>query len=103
VCQAGGKFELEHPLYRDYLRAHSDERDAHATMKRLAAQKWSEDRIGYTYAKSSFILEPHELPMEWGGSPNGAWTHRAATNRAVQFDTWTSYIVGFGPGVRPVT
>ena len=60
VRQSGGQFEHDHLLFRDYLRTHPDERDACATLKRSAARKWRDDRIGYTYAKGGFILERQE-------------------------------------------
>jgi GrpB-like predicted nucleotidyltransferase (UPF0157 family) len=65
VCQAGGSFEHDHLLFRDYLRAHPQERDAYADLKRSAARKWKDDRIGYTYAKGGFILDSQERAEAW--------------------------------------
>jgi len=41
--------------FRDYLRRHADARDQYATIKLDLAQKYSNDRETYTYAKSAFI------------------------------------------------
>jgi GrpB-like predicted nucleotidyltransferase (UPF0157 family) len=57
VCAAGGAFERDHLLFRDYLRRHTDARDAYCEMKQGAAARWRDDRQGYTYAKSDLILE----------------------------------------------
>jgi GrpB-like predicted nucleotidyltransferase (UPF0157 family) len=65
VCQAGGSFEREHLLFRDFLRSHAEEREAYAELKRSAAQRWVDDRIGYTYAKNGFIMDLSERADEW--------------------------------------
>jgi GrpB-like predicted nucleotidyltransferase (UPF0157 family) len=72
LCQSGGEFEYDHLLFRDYLRANPDERDAYAAMKREAAKKWKDDRLGYTYAKGGFILERQERANVWASA--SAWT-----------------------------
>jgi GrpB-like predicted nucleotidyltransferase (UPF0157 family) len=72
VCQSGGQFEHDHLLFRDYLRTCPDERDAYATLKRSAAQKWKDDRIGYTYAKGGFILDRQEKAEAW--ALESSWT-----------------------------
>lgn len=41
--------------FRDYLRTHSDTRDAYATLKQQLAEAHSEDRAAYSAAKSEFI------------------------------------------------
>ena len=56
VCASGSRWEHEHLLFRDYLRAHADARDDYATAKREAARVWADDRIAYTEAKSAVIL-----------------------------------------------
>ena len=56
VCRLGDPFDTAHLLFRDYLRHHDDVRDAYAELKRTAAVAWRDDRVGYTYAKNSFIL-----------------------------------------------
>lgn len=65
LCQSGGEFEFDHLLFRDYLRANPDERDAYAAMKREAAKLWKDDRLGYTYAKGGFIMDRQERANVW--------------------------------------
>jgi GrpB-like predicted nucleotidyltransferase (UPF0157 family) len=65
VCAAGGGFERDHLLFRDYLRAHDEARDAYATMKQEVANRWREDRMGYTYSKSDLILELLAQAENW--------------------------------------
>ncbi len=45
----------ERLLFRDYLRAHSDARDAYAALKRDLAVRFTDDREAYTQAKTEFI------------------------------------------------
>jgi len=56
VCAAGSAWEREHLLFRDYLRAHPEARDAYADAKREALEVWSDDRLAYTEAKAEVIL-----------------------------------------------
>jgi GrpB-like predicted nucleotidyltransferase (UPF0157 family) len=42
--------------FRDHLRAHSETRDAYAALKLDLANKYRNDRMAYTDAKSDFIL-----------------------------------------------
>jgi GrpB-like predicted nucleotidyltransferase (UPF0157 family) len=77
LCQFGGEFEHDHLLFRDYLRANPDERDAYAAMKREAARTWRDDRIGYTYAKGGFILERQERANVWASARS--WTVAQST------------------------
>jgi GrpB-like predicted nucleotidyltransferase (UPF0157 family) len=77
LCQSGGQFEYDHLLFRDYLRANPDERDAYAAMKREAARTWKDDRIGYTYAKGGFILERQERANVWASARS--WTVARST------------------------
>jgi GrpB-like predicted nucleotidyltransferase (UPF0157 family) len=72
LCQSGAGFEFDHLLFRDYLRANPDERDAYAAMKREAARLWKDDRLGYTYAKGGFIMDRQERANVWALSRS--WT-----------------------------
>lgn len=65
VCATGGAFERDHLLFRDYLRACDEARDAYAAMKHEVARRWGDDRMGYTYAKSDLILELLSRAEEW--------------------------------------
>ena len=57
VCSAGSAWEREHLVFRDYLRVHSDARDAYSRAKRVAAARWADDGFAYTDAKSEVILQ----------------------------------------------
>jgi GrpB-like predicted nucleotidyltransferase (UPF0157 family) len=79
VCKAGGSFEEEHLLFRDFLRSHPGQRDAYAELKRSAAQRWGDDRIGYTYAKNGFIMDLSERATEWAQATG--WSVEASRER----------------------
>jgi GrpB-like predicted nucleotidyltransferase (UPF0157 family) len=72
ICNAGGKWEREHLLFRDYLRVHSAARDAYAQAKWAAAQAWRDDRWAYTEAKTGIILDILETAEQWAQTIN--WT-----------------------------
>lgn len=72
ACATGGSFERDHLLFRDYLRAHDEARDAYAAMKLEVAGRWREDRMGYTYSKSDLILELLEHAEAWAEATG--WT-----------------------------
>jgi GrpB-like predicted nucleotidyltransferase (UPF0157 family) len=65
VCDGGSTWEREHLLFRDYLRSHGGARAAYAETKRAAALVWTDDRWGYTDAKSKTILDILESAEQW--------------------------------------
>lgn len=65
VCQAGGKWELDHLLFRDYLRTHDPVRDSYGELKSRLAVEHRDDRLAYTDAKTSFILDTMEQARSW--------------------------------------
>lgn len=65
VCELGDEFAREHLLFRDYLRSNGDEARRYESMKVEAAATWAQDRVGYTYAKNSLILELIERAETW--------------------------------------
>jgi GrpB-like predicted nucleotidyltransferase (UPF0157 family) len=65
VCAEGSAWEREHLLFRDYLRADPDSRDAYAATKRNAAATWADDGVAYTDAKTEVILEILEQAERW--------------------------------------
>jgi GrpB-like predicted nucleotidyltransferase (UPF0157 family) len=65
VCEAGSAWERNHLLFRDYLRAHPAARDAYAQLKRQLAERYPDDRLAYTDAKSAFILDALEAAGDW--------------------------------------
>lgn len=65
VCGAGSKWERDHLLFRDYLRAHPDVAQAYEALKRRAAAQFPSDRIAYTDAKGPWILSTLAVAGEW--------------------------------------
>lgn len=52
-------------LFRDYLRAHPDDVNRYAALKRSLAEKFGEDRYAYTEAKAPFIWEIMKKADRW--------------------------------------
>ena len=65
VCAAGGQWEHDHLLFRDYLRAHTAACLRYAEAKRASARRWSDDTWAYTEAKTGIILDILEHAEEW--------------------------------------
>jgi GrpB-like predicted nucleotidyltransferase (UPF0157 family) len=65
VCAAGGQWEHDHLLFRDYLRAHTAACLRYAEAKRASARRWSDDSWAYTEAKTGIILDILEHAEEW--------------------------------------
>ena len=65
VCAAGGHWEHDHLLFRDYLRAHTAACLRYAEAKRASARRWSDDSWAYTEAKTGIILDILEQAEEW--------------------------------------
>jgi GrpB-like predicted nucleotidyltransferase (UPF0157 family) len=65
VCAIRGAWERRHLLFRDYLRTDATAREAYATSKRLAADRWADDRVAYTEAKDSQIHELMSAAEVW--------------------------------------
>jgi GrpB-like predicted nucleotidyltransferase (UPF0157 family) len=78
VCQVGSRWERDHLLFRDYLRAHPATRDAYAAMKCQLAARYRDDRVAYTEAKTAFIVEAMVAAEAWaarsGWSSHGSDT-----------------------------
>lgn len=67
VCAAGSTWERNHLLFRDYLLAHPATRDAYADLKWTLAQRYADDRLAYTDAKTAFILDTLDAASTWAG------------------------------------
>jgi GrpB-like predicted nucleotidyltransferase (UPF0157 family) len=65
VCVSGSAWERNHLLFRDFLRADPETRDAYAALKRSVALRHSDDAIAYTEAKTGFILDALERAERW--------------------------------------
>lgn len=57
VCPPGSKAFQEHLAFRDYLRAHPQEAEVYADLKRALALKFRDDRSAYVSGKSAFVAE----------------------------------------------
>jgi GrpB-like predicted nucleotidyltransferase (UPF0157 family) len=62
VCDAGGTWEHDHIVFRDYLRANPEVAAGYGQLKLELAAQWKDDRYAYTDAKSAFILDVLEGP-----------------------------------------
>ncbi len=65
VCAAGGQWEHDHLLFRDYLRAHPAACLRYAEAKRAAVRRWGDDGWAYTEAKTGVILDILEQAADW--------------------------------------
>ncbi len=72
VCQAGSDWEREHLLFRDYLRAHPDALSRYAAVKHGLAERYGDDRLGYTEGKTPFIRNALSQAEEW--AREAGWT-----------------------------
>jgi GrpB-like predicted nucleotidyltransferase (UPF0157 family) len=65
VCSRGSSWERDHLLFRDYLRADPERRDAYAALKYDLVARLGQDRLAYTEAKNRFVAETLELAENW--------------------------------------
>jgi GrpB-like predicted nucleotidyltransferase (UPF0157 family) len=65
VCAAGGPWERDHLLFRDFLRARPDMRDDYAALKLALAERFGDDRLAYNDAKTAFILDVVARAGDW--------------------------------------
>lgn len=72
VCDVGSDWERDHLLFRDYLRVHDAVRDSYADVKRDLADRFRDDRLAYTDAKSAFILGALEDAERWAAASGWA-------------------------------
>lgn len=57
VCPHGSEEYRRHIEFRDYLRAHPEDADAYAALKRKLAVELGDDREAYNRGKSEFVFE----------------------------------------------
>jgi putative glutamine amidotransferase len=65
VCRSGSGWERRHLAFRDHLRAHADDREAYAALKRALAADHPGDVHTYSDAKTSFI---RRIEAPWNGA-----------------------------------
>jgi len=68
VCGVGTEWERRHLLFRDYLRADAAARVAYTKAKMDAAERWRDDRVGYTEAKGGEIRELMAAAEAWASA-----------------------------------
>lgn len=61
LCERGSDCYRDQVLFRDYLRANPETRDAYCRLKRELAERYPEDRASYTAEKASFVEGVIEL------------------------------------------
>lgn len=78
MVEHGSEFWVKHLLFRDYLRAHGEARDAYAALKRELAADYnsrllpeSNVNIGYTDRKTAFVEATLEHARAWRGMERG--------------------------------
>lgn len=72
VCATGGDWERVHLLFRDYLRADEETRDAYGELKLRLVDEFGDDRVAYTEAKTPFIRDTMQRAATWARSTG--WT-----------------------------
>jgi GrpB-like predicted nucleotidyltransferase (UPF0157 family) len=72
VCAAGSRWERDHLLFRDYLRAHAPVAAEYGRRKAALAERYRTDRIAYTEAKTGFILDALDAAARWAEATG--WT-----------------------------
>ena len=65
VCAAGGEHERRHIAVRDFLRAHADEADAYAELKRAVAARHPQDRLAYIAGKDAYVAALEARALAW--------------------------------------
>ena len=68
VCPPESREYRRHIAFRNHLRAHADDANAYASLKRMLAIRFCSDREGYSQAKSKFvegILQRTYSPRDW--------------------------------------
>ena len=55
AVELGTPFWNDHLAFRDHLRAHPEDAQAYAALKRILAERYRHDRPGYSEAKTDFI------------------------------------------------
>ncbi len=65
VRKAGSWGEQFALLFRDYMRMHPDEAQAYALLKHELAERYRDDRHGYTDAKQPFMWSVMQRATDW--------------------------------------
>jgi DNA-3-methyladenine glycosylase I len=68
VTGSGSDRERAQLLFVDYLRAHGEHRDAYAALKAELADRFPDDRVAYSMAKTAFIVETLRRAETWAAA-----------------------------------
>ena len=68
VVEAGGEHELRHLAVRDFLRAHPDEAERYAALKRDVAARHPGDRLAYIAGKEAYMTALERRALAWQSS-----------------------------------
>jgi GrpB-like predicted nucleotidyltransferase (UPF0157 family) len=71
VCAAGSEDERRHLAVRDYLRAHPDEVNAYAKLKRRLVARAPGDRLAYIAGKDSYVAALELRALAWAAGVGG--------------------------------
>jgi GrpB-like predicted nucleotidyltransferase (UPF0157 family) len=71
VCAAGSEDERRHLAVRDYLRAHSDEVNAYAELKRRLVARAPGDRLAYIEGKEEYVAALERRALDWAAGVGG--------------------------------
>jgi GrpB-like predicted nucleotidyltransferase (UPF0157 family) len=63
IVEVGGDFWTKQLLFRDYLRANPSRANDYSSLKRRLAEEYRTDRLGYSQAKTEFILSTLKLAI----------------------------------------
>lgn len=65
VCAAGSTTEFRHLAVRDFLRAHADEAERYATLKRQVVLRHPQDRLAYIAGKNDYVVALEARAVKW--------------------------------------
>jgi GrpB-like predicted nucleotidyltransferase (UPF0157 family) len=68
ACLPGSLEESRHLVFRDYLRAHPEEADAYAQLKRELIERHGGERQGYVDGKDAYVKALQERAVAWDGA-----------------------------------
>ena len=68
VCEHGSAWEREHLLFRDFLRAHAEQRRRYESVKRGLAASQQVTRATYAAGKAEFIADLLAEARRWAGA-----------------------------------
>ncbi len=74
VCPIGSKWERDHLLFRDYLRANPRVAADYAALKQASAEQYGDDRLAYTEAKGPFVEAALAAAEDWAAATG--WQQR---------------------------